>query len=171
MTSLKEFIDSSESSFIKKIGKIEELSPKNKEEALRMREERITLGIESITIMREFRHWKKFKYEEIKLYFKGFFLFEKTVMHGDTEWSFGETLPSIGFFHLLTAYEEFQSKKEQKEIKYFIWKNLHNHLSPFGRYHSYKALDTDSFDAMEEDWNSILQRCKDNIERMANRYS
>ena len=61
MTSLKEFIDSSESSFIKKIGKIEELSPKNKEEALRMREERITLGIESITIMREFRHWKKFK--------------------------------------------------------------------------------------------------------------
>ena len=26
-----------------------------------------------------------------------------------------------------------------------------------------------SFDSMEEDWNSILQRCKDNIERRANR--
>tara|TARA_B100000242_G_C42807644_1_gene375552 strand:+ start:93 stop:614 length:522 start_codon:yes stop_codon:yes gene_type:complete len=173
MRYLKEFIDSSESSFIKKIGKIEELSTKNKEEALQRREEMInTMPIlTSYSIMKEFRHWEKFKYEEIKLYFKGYFLFEKTVMRGYTNWNFGEGLPSIGFFHLLTAYEEFQSKKEQKEIKYFIWKNLHNHLSPFGRYHSYKALDADSFDAMEEDWNSILQRCKDNIERMANRYS
>ena len=172
MRYLKEFIDSSDSSFIKKIGKIEELSPKNKEEALRRREAIISSEapfISSSIIMLEFRHWKKFKYEEIKLYFKGYFLFEKTVMRGHTAWAFQETLPSIGFFHLLTTYEEFQSKKEQKEIKYFIWKNLHNHLSPFGRYHSYKALDADSFDSMEEDWNSILQRCKDNIERMANR--
>ena len=69
----------------------------------------------------------------------------------------------------LENYNKRINKEEQKEIKYFIWKNLHNHLSPFGRYHSYKALDADSFDSMEEDWNSILQRCKDNIERRANR--
>ncbi len=163
MSYLRDFINSNGSSFIKKIGKTQDLNL-SKEEAWDKRQE---IKISSLTIMREFRHWERFKYDEIKLYFLGCFIFEKKF---DGEyWDFGENFPSIGFFHLLTIFQEFQYEEEQKEVRYFIWKNLYNNLSPFGRYHSYKALDANSLDAMEDDWNSILQRCKVNIERRANR--